>query len=72
MHGHKVGFDDCCKAHKGSTCERTIMSNSVCWICGGPAATGEHKTKQSDLRAVLGTPKQEKPFYYQHVERLQR
>jgi hypothetical protein len=40
------------------------MSNSVCWICGDPATTGEHKTKQSDLRAMLGTPTQEKPFYY--------
>lgn len=40
------------------------MGNPVCWICGDPATTGEHKTKQSDLRAVLGTPTQEKPFYY--------
>ncbi len=41
------------------------MSNSVsCWICGNTATTGEHKIKQSDLRAVLGTPTQEKPFYY--------
>jgi hypothetical protein len=35
-----------------------------CWICGDPATTGEHKTKQSDLRAVLGKPSQAQPFYY--------
>lgn len=35
-----------------------------CWICGAPATTGEHKTKQSDLRAVLGKPTQAQPFYY--------
>lgn len=41
------------------------MSNSVdCWICGNPATSREHKIKRSDLRAVLGTPTQEKPFYY--------
>jgi hypothetical protein len=38
------------------------MSNSLCWICGEPATTGEHKTKQSDLRAVLGTPTPGNPF----------
>jgi hypothetical protein len=35
-----------------------------CWICGDPATTGEHKTKHSDLRAVLGKPTQKRPFYY--------
>ena len=35
-----------------------------CWICGDPATTGEHKTKHSDLRAVLGTPSQARPFFY--------
>ena len=35
-----------------------------CWICGDPATTGEHKTKQSDLRSVLGTPTQAQPYYY--------
>ena len=35
-----------------------------CWICGAPATTGEHKTKQSDLRALLGKPTQTQPFYY--------
>jgi hypothetical protein len=35
-----------------------------CWISGAPATTGEHKTKQSDLRAVLGKPTQTRPFYY--------
>ena len=35
-----------------------------CWICGDPATTGEHKTKHSDLRAVLGTPSQARPLFY--------
>ncbi len=35
-----------------------------CWICGDPATTGEHKTKQSDLRAFLGKPSQAQPSYY--------
>lgn len=35
-----------------------------CWICGDLATTGEHKTKHSDLRAVLGKPTQAQPVYY--------
>lgn len=35
-----------------------------CWICGSPATTGEHKTKQSDLQAVFGMPSQAQPLYY--------
>ena len=40
------------------------MTRMACWICGAAANTGEHKTKQSDLRAVLEKPSQSKPFYY--------
>src|SRR5450631_960664 len=40
-----------------------------CWICGDLATSGEHKTKQSDLRAVLGKPSQTHPFYY-HEETI--
>ena len=37
----------------------------VCWICNrNKANSGEHKTKRSDLLAVLGKPTQEAPFYY--------
>jgi hypothetical protein len=42
-----------------------------CWICGDLATTGEHKTKQSDLRAVLGKPTQAQPFYY-HDNKTER
>jgi hypothetical protein len=42
-----------------------------CWICGDLATTGEHKTKQSDLRAVLGKPTQAQPFYY-HDNKIER
>jgi hypothetical protein len=40
------------------------MTRMACWICGAAANTGEHKTKQSDLRAVLGKTSQSKPYYY--------
>jgi len=38
---------------------------SLCWICSANEAnSGEHKTKRSDLRAVLGKPTQDAPFFY--------
>jgi hypothetical protein len=44
-----------------------------CWICDRyEANSGEHKTKRSDLLAVLGEPTQEEPFYYSDLERLNR
>src|SRR5262249_51284936 len=36
------------------------------------ANSGEHKTKRSDLAAVLGEPTQEQPFYYHDLERQNR
>jgi hypothetical protein len=42
----------------------------LCWICNQNVAnSGEHKTKRSDLLAVLGKPTQAQPFYYQDLER---
>jgi hypothetical protein len=42
----------------------------LCWICGlNEATSGEHKTKRSDLLAVLGSPTQEQPFFYNDLER---
>lgn len=35
-----------------------------CWICGDLASTGEHKTKKSDMRSVLGSPTQAQPLFY--------
>ncbi|OYY72049.1 hypothetical protein [Sphingomonas sp. 28-63-12] len=34
-----------------------------CWICGDPATTGEHRSKKSDLKAVLGRPTQADPMF---------
>jgi hypothetical protein len=46
------------------------VAPALCWICNRDEAnSGEHKTKRSDLLAVLGSPTQEKPFYYQDLER---
>lgn len=45
----------------------------MCWICGvNKADSGEHKTKRSDLLAVLGKPSQAQPFYYHDLERANR
>jgi hypothetical protein len=48
-------------------------TNQLCWICcRNVADSGEHKTKRSDLLAVLGTPGQDRPFFYSDVERLNK
>jgi hypothetical protein len=45
----------------------------ICWICNrNEANSGEHKTKRSDLLAVLGKPTQAQPFYYHDLERRNR
>jgi hypothetical protein len=43
-----------------------------CWICGGDATTGEHKTKRSDLRSVFGVPTQNDPLYLHDAARRNR
>jgi hypothetical protein len=46
---------------------------SLCWICNEHEAnSGEHKTKRSDLLAVLGNPSQAEPFYYHDMEQPNR
>ena len=45
----------------------------LCWICNQNVAnSGEHKTKRSDLLAVLGKPTQAEPFYYHDLEERNR
>jgi len=45
----------------------------LCWICNSnPANSGEHKTKRSDLLAVLGKPTQGVPFYYHDLDQANR
>lgn len=42
----------------------------LCWICGkNKADSKEHKTKRSDLLAVLGKPSQGEPFYYHDLHK---
>lgn len=42
----------------------------LCWICNKDKAdSGEHKTKRSDLAAVLGEASQERPLYFHSLER---
>lgn len=46
---------------------------SLCWICkANKADSGEHKTKRSDLLAVLGKPSQQNPFFYHDMEKPNR
>jgi hypothetical protein len=48
-------------------------ARSLCWICNrNEANSGEHKTKRSDLLAVLGKPTQGELFYYHDLERPNR
>jgi hypothetical protein len=45
-------------------------AHALCWICNrNEANSGEHKTKRSDLAAVLGEPTQDQPFYFHDLER---
>jgi hypothetical protein len=45
----------------------------LCWICNcNEANSGEHKTKRSDLLAVLGNPTQATPFYYHDLHKANR
>jgi hypothetical protein len=45
-------------------------AHALCWICNSNEAnSGEHKTKRSDLAAVLGQPTQDQPFYFHDLER---
>jgi hypothetical protein len=45
----------------------------LCWICNrNQANSGEHKTKRSDLLAVLGNPTQEAPFFYSDLKKANR
>ena len=42
----------------------------LCWICNeNEANSAEHKTKRSDLLAVLGRPPHDKSFFYNDLER---
>lgn len=45
----------------------------LCWICKTHKAnSGEHKTKRSDLKSVLGSPTQAAPFYYHDLHKPNR
>jgi hypothetical protein len=50
--------------------EKKAAGVDLCWICNrNEANSGEHKTKRSDLAAVLGSPTQDGPFYFHDLER---
>jgi hypothetical protein len=49
------------------------VAQALCWICKEkPADSGEHKTKRSDLLAVLGNPSQKEPFFYHDLQKANR
>jgi hypothetical protein len=50
--------------------ETKAAVSGLCWICNRDEAnSGEHKTKRSDLAAVLGSPTQDRPLYFHDIER---
>jgi hypothetical protein len=50
--------------------EKQMPDTPLCWICNcNEANSGEHKTKRTDLAAVLGSPTQDRPFYFHDLER---
>jgi len=50
--------------------EKKAPGTALCWICPlNEANSGEHKTKHSDLAAVLGSLAQDRPFYFHDLER---
>ena len=47
-----------------------VPAEPLCWICKkNKADSGEHKTKRSDLLAVLGKVSQKQPFFYSDTKR---
>lgn len=47
-----------------------MAPDPTCWICSSNEAnSGEHKTKRSDLAAVLRSPTQDRPLYFHDLER---
>jgi hypothetical protein len=57
------------------TADKTAVQSTppLCWICKTDVAdSGEHKTKRSDLLAVLGKPTQAQPFYYHDLHKRNR
>jgi len=50
--------------------DKKVLSAALCWICNeSEANSGEHKTKRSDLASVLGSPTQDRPFYFHDLDR---
>jgi len=50
----------------------TSAGEPLCWICGDPATTGEHKAKRSDLKAVFGTVSQSEPIVFNDGQQKNR
>lgn len=42
---------------------------AACWICDGPAKTGEHRVKHSDLLSIAGRRSQKKPVFFHDAKR---
>jgi hypothetical protein len=60
-------------AAESGTLQAVAGQASLCWICKrNPADSGEHKTKRSDLLAVLGSPTQSEPFFYHDLHKANR
>lgn len=47
-------------------------ANALCWICGEPADSGEHKSKRTDLKAVFGEVSAKRPIHFHDGAKLNR
>jgi hypothetical protein len=45
---------------------------ALCWICGDPADSGEHKSKKSDLKTIFGDVSAERPIHFHDGAKLNR
>ena len=41
-----------------------LIDPQLCWICGCPANSGEHKIKKSDIKKLMGNVNQQNPIYH--------
>ena len=58
------------ETNEASAAPASAPPEPLCWICKiSKADSGEHKTKRSDLLAVLGKPSQKQPFFYSDIKR---
>jgi len=49
-----------------------VATTEICWICGDPAITREHRAKRSDLKSIAGERSQTDPLFLHTARRRNR